>query len=428
MSKNKKIICIGAIVVYIILVLLHIALLLLGRSWVFTSLLFYSALAIVSIWIIKLSFFRKKSKTLSVSKLKTIKYSICFTFILLALSDLGFRYLTPKYRSYSERNYGMFYMSPFTNGFRNLKTFILYGANISANGIYPSNTSIRYKTKDFEYTHSYNEFGIRERKDIKSLIAGKKVILTIGDSFTEGVGTHQDSTWQRFLEQKLNKAGYGNYIVVNVGISDTDPVSQLKIYETLLKEFNPDITVISIGSNDMLDIILKGGPEKLETRNKFLKAQPLQYYLFSWSYIFRAFSFIVYDNPEIFMNQQKFYGELIKAEEIICTQIDKIKGKQLSQNGKTIVFFFPDQNESLELHYKFKIFEQMIDKLKLQNDIYVYDMLDYHRSAPKSSKDLIKNYYWATDGHMNVSGYQLWAEVLFDKLINPEYLELNEKN
>ncbi|HNQ69109.1 MAG TPA: SGNH/GDSL hydrolase family protein [Bacteroidales bacterium] len=426
MSKNKKIIRIGVIVVYFILVFFHVALLLLGRSWVFSSLLFYSVLAIVSVWLIKLIFFGKKSKTSSVTKLKTIKYSIYITFLILAISDLGLRYITPKYRSYSERNNSIFYISPFSNGFRNLMTYIVYGTNTSKNGVYPANTSITYKTADFEYTHSFNEFGLRERKNIKSLAEGKKVILAIGDSFTEGVGTHQDSTWQRFLEQKLKKAGYGNYIVINAGISDTDPVSQLKIYETLQKEFNPEITVISIGSNDMLDIILKGGPEKLETRKDYLKAQPFQYYLFSWCYIFRAFSFVVYDNPEIFMNQQKFYGEIIKAEEIICTQIDKIKEKQISHNGKTIVFFFPDQNESLELHYKFKVFEQMIDKLKLQNDIYVFDMLDYDRSSQKTSKDIITSYYWTTDGHMKVSGYKLWAEVLFDKLINSKCLEENE--
>ncbi|MDD3740663.1 MAG: hypothetical protein PHH30_05425 [Bacteroidales bacterium] len=421
MSKKNRIFRICAIIIYLILLIIHIAVLLLGRSWVLTSLLFYSAFAIGIVWLIKFLFFRKFAKISSSNKFKTIKYSIYISFVLIVLLDLGLRYFTPKYRSYSENNYGMFYISPFTNGFRNLKTLILYGENISKTIHYPANISIVYKTKDFQFTHDYNEYGIRERKNLKSLTKGKKVILTIGDSFTEGVGTHQDSTWQIFLEDKLHQTGFEDYIVINAGISDSEPVAELKLYETLQKEFKPEITIISLGSGDMLDLILKN-PKK---RDSYLTAQPFQYYFYSWSYIFRAFSFVVYDHPEIFMNKQELYGKLVTADKTICTQINKLQEKQLSQKGKTIVFFFPDFNESLELHYKFKVFEQLIDKLITQNEIMVCNMLDYHRQKQESTKDSLKNYYWPTDGHMRVSGYKLWSEILYEHLINSEYLREN---
>jgi lysophospholipase L1-like esterase len=421
MRNKKQIIQICVITIYCLLLIFHISLLVLGRSWVGTTLIFYSSIAIIIVLLIKKIFFKNKLSNTSTNKLKTIKYSIYSTFVIIILLDLGLRYFTPKYRSYSEKNYGCFYISPFTNGFRNLKTFLLYGNNESEIKSYPANTSITYKTENFIIVHEYNELGLRERKNLKELTNNKRIILTIGDSFTEGVGTHQDSTWQRFLEDKLHQSGFDNYIVINAGISDSEPFTELKLYEALQKEFKPDITILSIGSGDMLDVILKNPEEHYN----YLTAQPFQYYFYSWSYIFRAFSFVVYDNPEIFMNQQKFYGELVTAEDIINKQINKLKEKQISQNGKTFVFVFPDYNESISLHYKFKVFEQLIDKLKLQNDIYVYDMLDYHRSAPKTSKDFIKNYYWATDGHMTVSGYKLWADLLYDKLIDSEYLEGN---
>lgn len=419
MVKKNQIFRICAIVIYLILLIIHIALLLLGRSWVISSLLFYSAFAIGIIWIIKVLFFRITGKKSSPNKFKTIKYSIYISFIIIVLLDMGLRYFTPKYRSYSEKNYGCFYISPFTNGFRNIKTLVIYGNNESKRNSYTANTSITYKTEDFRIVHEYNELGLRDRKNLLEISKNKKIILTIGDSFTEGVGTHQDSTWQRFLEDKLHQTGFEDYIVINAGISDSEPVAELKLYETLQKELKPEITIISLGSGDMLDLILQN-PEE---RDSYLTAQPFQYYFYSWSYIFRAFSFVIYDHPEIFMNKQELYGELVNVSETIFTQIDKLQEKQLSQKGKTIVFFYSDYNESLELHYKFKVFEQLIDKLKTQNDIYICDMLDYHRQNPRSNKDSLKTYYWQTDGHMRISGYKLWSEILYKHLINSKYLE-----
>ncbi len=69
---------------------------------------------------------------------------------------------------------------------------------------------------------------------MNELIKGKKLILTFGDSSTEGVGTTKDSTWQIFLEGNLNKALADKYFVANAGVSGYDPVETFNIWQNFL--------------------------------------------------------------------------------------------------------------------------------------------------------------------------------------------------
>ena len=61
----------------------------------------------------------------------------------------------------------------------------------------------RFTNKEFDYQHTINSLGLRDKEYTAEQLDSSYVILTLGDSFVEGVGVPDDSTWSRLLHQKL---------------------------------------------------------------------------------------------------------------------------------------------------------------------------------------------------------------------------------
>ncbi|MDP6909482.1 MAG: hypothetical protein QF371_08250, partial [Flavobacteriales bacterium] len=78
---------------------------------------------------------------------------------------------------------------------------------------------------EFSYTNHSNELGIFEKttfiKDTDNLR-----IITLGDSFTEGIGAPYDSAWPRALEARISELlpKHRNVQVYNAGVSGSDPI------------------------------------------------------------------------------------------------------------------------------------------------------------------------------------------------------------
>ncbi len=352
--------------------------------------------------------------------LKHFRYSVFVILAFIILLDLGLRFFTKKYRSYSEINYGWFYISPFTDGFSVLKQKLFYDSLDFENNTHPRNTEYSFETSDFCFLHKYNEYGIRERNNLKELIQGKTVILTIGDSFTEGVGTSQDSTWQRILETRLNETISSYFVVVNAGVSGSDPIQEVKLLEKLTNELQPNYVIISIGSNDLMDIV-----ENPDNSRSLINSQPLGYYFYSWSFLYRAVSTLFYDYPEIFMNQKKFDVELQKSSEIIYNQIYQITEMGNVVGFKTIVVFFPSADELINYQYKYSSFATLIHKTRNTDKIFSVDILEFfteNKNAFILPEDIL---YWPADGHMTPVGYRIWSDILYADLNQNDVLKKN---
>jgi hypothetical protein len=75
------------------------------------------------------------------------------------------------------------------------------------NGYYYMNAANRaedFNKPEFHYMHTYNSLGLRDKEFSETRKPNEYRIMGIGDSFTEGVGTAQDSTWLKQLEYHLN--------------------------------------------------------------------------------------------------------------------------------------------------------------------------------------------------------------------------------
>jgi hypothetical protein len=62
--------------------------------------------------------------------------------------------------------------------------------------------------------------------------------MVFGDSFTEGVGTSQDSTWPELLENNLRLSTNHNIEVMNFGSNGSDPIKELYKFKKYGSIFN----------------------------------------------------------------------------------------------------------------------------------------------------------------------------------------------
>jgi len=392
-----------------------VALLFLGRSWFLSTLVFYPVIGIAIHYLIKII----RRRNLSKQNLKNIKYWIITIVGFILIIDMSLRVFAEKYQSYSEKNYGLFYISPYTNGYDLLKNK-LWNTNTGFEHCHKKNSNYIFQTKDFSYTHKYNELGIREKSELVELIKDKTTILTIGDSFTEGVGTHQDSTWQILLQKRLNDSSQNNYYVINAGISGHDPEMSIELYTQLDSILHPDNLMLSISENDMLDLINRRNCKK--TNSYLIKKQPLGYYFYSWSYIFRAVSHVFYYYPEFFMNKDELNELEIEACTKIYNQILALQQKANDKNTNLYIITFPDFHACQNYDYQSNAYKDLINKLKNNEDIILIDILDFYQNNQNAFIIPITYLYWPIDGHMTPLGYRMWSEIVFTGLLENNFL------
>jgi hypothetical protein len=84
-----------------------------------------------------------------------------------------------------------------------------------------------------------------------------KLIVTLGDSFTASFPVEEKDSYPRVLEQTLKERTFG-VRVLNVGMGDTGPDQQLKLFEKyVLPRVHPDIVVWQLYPNDTYENVIK---------------------------------------------------------------------------------------------------------------------------------------------------------------------------
>ena len=77
-------------------------------------------------------------------------------------------------------------------------------------------------------------------------------MLVLGDSISAGYGISPDQGWVYLLQQRLTHLGY-RYTVINASISgDTTRGGARARLDKLLRQDQPDISIIELGGNDGL--------------------------------------------------------------------------------------------------------------------------------------------------------------------------------
>lgn len=80
--------------------------------------------------------------------------------------------------------------------------------------------------------------------------AGERVIVTLGDSITAGLGVAPDEAYPALLEARLRREGFAHR-VVNAGVSGDTTAGGLRRLDWVLRS-KPDVVLVALGANDGL--------------------------------------------------------------------------------------------------------------------------------------------------------------------------------
>lgn len=103
-----------------------------------------------------------------------------------------------------------------------------------------------YKTRKIQI----NSKGIREDEFRKKLRKNRIRVLFLGDSFTFGTGVNASQRYTDIIEKRMNERGTPLQSV-NAGISGAGIDDFARYFRARGVEYEPDITVVSISSNDI---------------------------------------------------------------------------------------------------------------------------------------------------------------------------------
>lgn len=257
------------------------------------------------------------------------------------------------------------------------------------------------KRKEFAYQINANNEGLRDVDRPITKPDSEYRIICLGNSFTEGIGAPQDSTWPYLLEDKLIKSSTNkNISVFNAGISSSDPFFQYNLLEKKLLKYSPDLVLLAPGSSDFEFYNFRGGFERFTPEGLRFREAPSWEKIYAASYIFRFFinNGLHYRN---LLSQKEFEANLIDAKKDIYECIYKFYDLSKKNNFLLIVVFVDD---------RMTLYFPMISELKREKTVPVIDLFEYNRTVKGEKMGYRSPYYWKIDGHCNSKGYDLFAE------------------
>lgn len=135
---------------------------------------------------------------------------------------------------------------------------------------FKANSSVQYKTPEFNATAHINSLGFRGREtNLKK--TNKYRILMIGDSFTFGWGVDDDSTASYLTEQTLLKRGF-DVEILNLGQPGRSPIQYAAVISKSVPVLKPNLVIINFLSfDDLLQLVTLTSPVVKSNRRYELK-------------------------------------------------------------------------------------------------------------------------------------------------------------
>lgn len=277
-----------------------------------------------------------------------------------------------------------------------------------------------YRKTEYEQRWSSNSLGYVDREWDPS--ANGLKIMSLGDSFTEGLGG--DQPWVKELSTLLDKqCGVKNYYY-NGGISGHDPLLSYQNLSIDLLAYKPDVVMLAVNASDLDDIVARGCFDRfiltddgdsliVNTEQKKLE------YLYAVSHVTRTILHAMgYDWT--LMNTEDRALKVEAAKLCLASAIGKFKELSESRGFRFCVVFHPSiHNVERNNMEEFELIKNRLD----QQQINYIDILGYYHDSLHMNKDNVYDYFWPMDRHQK--DYKIFAEGILNKL-GCEYFEPND--
>lgn len=327
---------------------------------------------------------------------------------------------------------------------------------------YPGNTTI-HSRDCFSSTYITNEYGMKD----DSVNWQKKKVALLGDSYIEGYGKNNNQIISHFLQQKVGD----DYEILNFGSSGgLGTVHQHSIYRNLARNFKPDIVIyFFLNYNDLVDNLnaINEGfiNEQMEYTYPIAGFEEIKNYIQSFGtppaneyneggllvfklanrglralgstiasainvrFDFRKGIAQVYDPKEneqmvkawqILEKSLKDLHEMVKQDSANLIVVQLAEPFQLDANWQTVT----EKKYDLELQPDYP--NQKLEKLTEKLGIAYYDMYPDAKKYIEENNLKYPYVFHECDRHYNEEGHQMAAGMVYDFLIEKEYLQENK--
>jgi len=116
----------------------------------------------------------------------------------------------------------------------------------------PGQHGVRHHPGGFSFTYHNNSLGWRGSREYRPEKTTAYRVLLLGDSFAYGTGVNDDQTFAALVEKEL-RAERLSVEVLNAGCPGKGTDYELKLFQTLGRQFHPDLTVLCFFGNDFQD-------------------------------------------------------------------------------------------------------------------------------------------------------------------------------
>ncbi|HLP21531.1 MAG TPA: SGNH/GDSL hydrolase family protein [Chitinophagales bacterium] len=268
------------------------------------------------------------------------------------------------------------------------------------------NDSFYFERPEFKHLRKTNSLGFSDVEWTTQKSTGQKKILCLGDSFTEGIGAEQDSTYVSWLSYFL-RVHDSDCVVMNAGTASNDPFVNFVNYRDHLYAYQPDVIVQTLSTNDIkTDIALRGGMERFVAGGKVkYNNAPWWEPLYALSYISRLFFTAMGYNELLLRDADIDKG---KIDELVVALFKEYAATAAKNNCKLLVVLQPLSGNVNTSNYDYD-FVYINQKLNAVPNLYHYDLLPFYSNYIKVAGKPVGSFYWKQDGHHNSEGYKMMA-------------------
>lgn len=276
------------------------------------------------------------------------------------------------------------------------------------------NSSITVNNSEFTCTYKHNEMGFRDYFHPIENINNKYRILSLGDSYTYGVGVTYDEMFLSILEKKLNQTHNDSIEVIKAGIPRYFPEPEKLLLKHYGIQYNPDLVLVHFTYNDIIDTkfgidAITAGKDgylvNTEGRHWGVFGEIAQFFYYN-SQLFRTIM-----KSTSLMILERLKSKVIEEEgehlwEEIFSEYRQIIKLAQSINAKVVFVYVPMKGVSTSAH------ENSIKKLEA---FCVDEKANFIRFTEKFIANE-KELYFQRDWHFNKKGNVFFAEHLYLEL------------
>ncbi len=261
---------------------------------------------------------------------------------------------------------------------------------------YPANQTMRLSSSEFDYSIQANANGLLDVAIDK--VPNKEVtVLCLGDSFTEGFGVEPAYSWVKVFQRELEKKGLSVY-AYNAGIVGSDPIFEIDLARSIIKEIEPDIVIIAINRTDVDNIITRGGTERFTDDGVKFAEEPVLMDLYLISFLVRHITHSLLDVNHDLVPIHEFPKKAEVAKKEIKNTITAFRDSLDAKNIDLFVATHPLRIEldSCKYDYDWRATFQNVKHIDILERLCANGLGGVNADE----------YFYPIDGHFNKVGYE----------------------